>query len=67
MVRKVLIFQHNPWEGPGQFLLRAAKLHKIKMDIIRVWKEKIPDIKGYMAMIVLGGGPNVDQEHITPF
>ena len=45
MTRKVLVFQHNPWEGPGQFLLRAAKLHKIKMDIIRVWKEKIPDIK----------------------
>jgi GMP synthase (glutamine-hydrolysing) len=67
MTRKVLVFQHNPWEGPGQFLLRAAKLHKIKMDIIRVWKEKIPDSKGYMAMIVLGGGPNVDQEHIYPF
>ncbi len=67
MDRKIIVLQHNPWEGPGQFLLSAAKLHKIKMDIIHVWEENIPEIKGYMAMIVLGGGPNVDQEHIYPF
>jgi GMP synthase (glutamine-hydrolysing) len=67
MARKVIVFQHNPWEGPGQFLLSAVKHHKIKMDIIRVWEETIPAIKGYMALIVLGGGPNVDQEHIYPF
>jgi GMP synthase-like glutamine amidotransferase len=67
MTKKVLVFQHNPWEGPGQFLLSAANHHNIKMDIIRVWEEKIPEINGYLAMIVLGGGPNVDQEHIYPF
>jgi GMP synthase-like glutamine amidotransferase len=67
MARKVIVFQHNPWEGPGQFLLGAAKHHKIKMDIIRVWEETIPVLRDYMAMIVLGGGPNVDQEHIYPF
>ena len=67
MARKVLVFQHNSWEGPGQFLLNAAKNHKITMDIIRVWEETIPEINGYWAMIVLGGGPNVDQEHIYPF
>jgi len=37
------------------------------MDIIRVWEEEIPPLKGYTALIVLGGGPNVDQEHIYPF
>jgi GMP synthase-like glutamine amidotransferase len=67
MARKVIVFQHNPWEGPGHFLLIAAKQQKIKMDIIRVWEETIPALKGYMAIIVLGGGPNVDQEHIYPF
>jgi len=67
MIRKVIVFQHNPWEGPGQFLVSAAKQHKIKMDIIRVWEERIPALKGYMAIIVLGGGPNVDQEHLYPF
>lgn len=68
MARKVIVFQHNPWEGPGQFLLCAAKHHRIKMDVIHAWEEKIPpEIKGYQAMIVLGGGPNVDQEHIYPF
>jgi GMP synthase (glutamine-hydrolysing) len=67
MARKVVVFQHNPWEGPGQFLLSAVKRHKIKMDIIRVWEKAIPDLTGYMALIVLGGGPNVDQEHLYPF
>jgi GMP synthase (glutamine-hydrolysing) len=67
MSRKVLLFQHNPWEGPGQILLRAAEIHKIKMDIIHVWEERIPKLKDHMALVVLGGGPNVDQEHIYPF
>lgn len=67
MAKKILVFQHNPWEGPGQFLLNAVKYHRIKLDIIRVWEEPIPVISGYRAMIVLGGGPNVDQEHIFPF
>jgi len=67
MSRKVLVFQHNPWEGPGLFLLRAAKSHKIKLDIIRVWEAPIPKPKDHIALIVLGGGPNVDQEHIYPF
>lgn len=67
MAGKILVFQHNPWEGPGQYLLSAAKRHKIKMDLIHVWEEAIPSLRGYIAMIVLGGGPNVDQEHIYPF
>jgi GMP synthase-like glutamine amidotransferase len=67
MVRKVIVFQHNPWEGPGQFLVQAAESHRIRMDVIRVWEEKIPALNGYLAMIVLGGGPNVDQEHLYPF
>ena len=67
MARKVIVFQHNPWEGPGQFLLHAANSHGIKLDVIHVWEEDIPVINNYIAMIVLGGGPNVDQEHIYPF
>ncbi len=67
MARKFLVFQHNPWEEPGPFLLSAAKRHNIKIEIVRVWEETIPAINSYVAMIVLGGGPNVDQEHIYPF
>ncbi len=67
MARKILVLQHNPWEGPGRFLLDAATHHSVQLDTINVWEEKIPEINGYMAMIVLGGGPNVDQENIFPF
>jgi GMP synthase-like glutamine amidotransferase len=37
------------------------------VETVQVWKEKIPELKGYMAMLVLGGGPNVGQEHLYPF
>jgi len=67
MARKVMVLQHNPWEGPGQFLLNAVKIHNLKMDIIKVWEEDIPEMNGHIALIVLGGGPNVDQEHVYPF
>jgi GMP synthase (glutamine-hydrolysing) len=67
MTRKVMVFQHNPWEGPGKFLLNAAKNHSLKLDIINVWEEEIPKINSHIALIVLGGGPNVDQEHLYPF
>ncbi len=67
MARKVIVFQHNPWEGPGKFLLSAARKNRIKLDIIKVWEDDIPEIKSYAAMIVLGGGPNVNQEDIYPF
>jgi len=67
MAGKVMVLQHNPWEAPGPFLVCAAQKHKLIMDVVHVWKQKIPDFNGYMAMIVLGGGPNVDQEHIYPF
>jgi GMP synthase-like glutamine amidotransferase len=67
MARKVMVFQHNPWEGAGQFLRNAAKIHNLKLDTINVWEEEIPEINGHIALIVLGGGPNVDQEHLYPF
>ena len=67
MARAVLVFQHSPWEGPGAFLLAAAKEHKIALRVCRVWEEDIPPPEEYAALIVLGGGPNVDQEHLYPF
>ena len=67
MAKNIVVFQHNPWEGPGTHLVSAASRHNLKMEIIYVWKEDIPEGTSYDAMIVLGGGPNVDQETIYPF
>jgi GMP synthase-like glutamine amidotransferase len=67
MAKKIVVFQHNPWEGPGTHLVSASARHNLKMEIIRVWKQDIPDVTSYDAMIVLGGGPNVDQEKTYPF
>jgi len=56
-----------PWEGPGIHLTRAAQKLDVQLDVIDVWREAIPDISPYDALIVLGGGPNVDQEKLYPF
>ena len=67
MAKSIVVFQHNPWEGPGKHLVSASSRHNLKMNIIHVWKQDIPEITSYDAMIVLGGGPNVDQEATYPF
>jgi GMP synthase (glutamine-hydrolysing) len=53
--------------APGQFLLRAADLQKASLTIIEIWRQPIPDLSSYDGLIVLGGGPNVDQTRQFPF
>ena len=67
MTKRLLVFQHMPWEGPGQHLVRSAKKLGVGLDIVEVWHKPIPDISSYDGLIVLGGGPNVDQEEDYPF
>ncbi|MBU0730658.1 MAG: type 1 glutamine amidotransferase [Proteobacteria bacterium] len=67
-MKKFLMFQHMEWEGPGKFLLRCLDKHGISHDIVRIWEQPVPDnFSEYSALIVLGGGPNVDQEEMYPF
>jgi GMP synthase (glutamine-hydrolysing) len=67
MSKRFLVFQHMSWEGPGQHLIETARRENVSMDIVEVWREPIPDIRRYDGLIVLGGGPNVDQEKEYPF
>jgi len=67
MAKNIVVFQHNPWEGPGIHLVKAFARHDLKINTIHVWKENIPEVTSYDALVVLGGGPNVDQEHIYPY
>lgn len=67
MPKRFLVFQHMPWEGPGQHLIRLAGKQKMQLEILEVWHQPIPDTGLYDGLIVLGGGPNVDQEKEYPF
>lgn len=67
MVKQILVFQHTLWEGPGMLLLRAAARHRVRLLVKKVWEESIPDIKSCDALLVLGGGPNVNEEERYPF
>lgn len=55
------------WEGPGQHLIHSAEKFGVNLHIVEVWHQTIPDISLYDGLIVLGGGPNVDQENQYPF
>lgn len=67
MAKNFLVFQHTPWEGPGEFLLDVAKQHTMRLHILNVWEQSIPAITSYDGLIILGGSPNVDQEQQYPF
>jgi len=67
MSKRFLVFQHMPWEGPGRHLIRSAEKLNVYLHIIEVWRQPIPDIGSYEGLLVLGGGPNVDQEDLYPF
>ena len=67
MAKKFLVFQHSPWEGPGKILREAALGNDVELDVIKTWQEKIPELDPYDCLLILGGGPNVDQEEKFPF
>ncbi|MEW6219445.1 MAG: type 1 glutamine amidotransferase [Thermodesulfobacteriota bacterium] len=67
MNKRACVFQHTPWEGPGRNLLAGCQRHGLRLEIVRVWQERIPDLTPYAALIVLGGSPNVDEEDRYPF
>ena len=56
-----------PWEEPGYNLIRLAKKFNANLHIVEVWRQPIPDISIHDGLVVLGGGPNVDQEDQYPF
>ena len=43
-MKRLLVFQHMPWEGPGQHLIRSAKKLGVGLDTVKVWHKPIPDI-----------------------
>ncbi len=67
MTKKLAVFQHSPWEGPGRFLLGAAHRNNIELCIIKAWEGIFPDPADYSGFILLGGGANVHQEERFPF
>ena len=55
MTTRFLVLQHTAWAGPGFYLRQAAKHLNIKLELVRVWRQKIPDFTRYNGLIVLGG------------
>ena len=67
VAKRFLVFQHMSWEGPGQHLIRSARNADVLLDIVEVWHQPVPDTTSCDGLMVLGGGPNVDQEGEYPF
>jgi GMP synthase (glutamine-hydrolysing) len=67
VAKRFLVFQHMPWEGPGQHLIRSASKWELRLDVLEVWRASIPGMTSYDGLMVLGGSPNVDQEEEYPF
>jgi len=67
MKKRLIVFQHGPWDGMGRLLASAAHRTEAQLDIIEVWHQPIPALTPYDAMIVLDGSPHVNQEQQYPF
>lgn len=67
MTLSILVFQHDPYDGPGYlgeaFLRRGANLTTIRLDR----NETVPDIAQYDMLLVMGGTMNVYQEEKYPW
>ena len=67
MTLSVLIFQHDPYDGPGYLgealLRRGARLTTVRLDN----GEAVPDTSAYDMLLVMGGTMNVYQEDKYPW
>ena len=67
-MKKIAVFQHVEWEGPGRYLLQAARQYDLDLHIYKMWEQPIiAELYSYDGLIILGGGPNVDEEDTYPF
>ena len=62
-----LVVQHMDWEGPGQHLLAAWQETGAGFRVLEAWHEPVPAVADFAGFIVLGGGPNVDEEEQFPY
>lgn len=62
----LLVLQHTEGEGPGNYLIESARNHRASLTIIKTWREPIPSLTGFEVLLILGGSPNVDEEHKYP-
>ena len=59
-MKKIAVIQHVDWEGSGQFLLEAAKRSRVELCVFEAWQNSFPDPDHFSGVVMLGGGPNVD-------
>ena len=55
------------WEGPGQHLVAALGEASVAYRVLEAWHEPVPTVTDFAGLIVLGGGPNVDEEEQFPY
>ncbi len=67
-MRKILVLQHVPHEGLGT-IGAALRGHDLNVDFLKIYENRRipPDIKGYSALIVMGGPMGVYEDDIYPF
>ncbi len=68
MSKRLLVLQHVAWEGPGRFLREAAAERRVVLDVCHVYRQPLAvNRDDYDGFLLLGGGPNVDEEDRYPF
>lgn len=67
MTLSVLVFQHDPHDGPG-YLGEALLQRGARLEIVRLDEgESVPDLSAYDMLLVMGGTMNVYQDDKYPW
>lgn len=65
--RRALIVQHMEWEGPGKHLRAALERAGVGYEVSKAWRDPLPPLAPFGALIVLGGSPNVGETDRHPY
>jgi GMP synthase-like glutamine amidotransferase len=55
------------WEGPGGHLQRGLADLGLEYLVVEAWRQPLPPLAAFSALIVLGGSPNVDEDDRFPY
>ena len=66
-MKNLAVIQHVDWEGAGHFLVQQAPLCDVTLRVFEAWKNSFPDPDHFDGIVILGGGPNVNEEDTYPF
>ncbi len=68
MAKHLIILQRTLYKRPGKIITETAKRFKVKLNIVKLWRQSIPPLAKYDGIVVLDGNlPCPDDKNYASF